>query len=49
VMVNIVGYGLALVVLSIRIFIASGIFRMITHFPKPLGSDQGMFLGIVAL
>lgn len=49
VMVNIIGYGLALIVLAIGIFIASGVFRMITHYPTPLGGDEGMFLGIVAL
>jgi hypothetical protein len=48
-MVNILGYGLALIVLAIGIFIGSGIFRMITHYPTPLAGDEGMFLGIVAL
>jgi len=47
--INVVGYGLALILLALGLFIFFGVFRMITHYPKPPIGDEGMFLGIVAM
>lgn len=47
--INVVGYVLALILLVLGLFIFYGVFRMITHYPKPLVGDEGMALGIVAM